>query len=708
MTSKISFSKFVKENIRQRGWLMVLSFILLLLSETVYTMLLLEAALTENEFSSMAQQIGELRKLFPCMLNGSCSLFLEALLFLIALLCAATGFSYLHSTEQTDFRHSFPLQRTQWFSISYTGGLVIFVVPYLAASLLTILAGARYGIMTPSILGKSCMAVLGGVLAFLLVYHTAILAMVLTGKMVTGVLAALALSVYGSMAGGVGYNLASYFFSTYSGQGNGLHEKISGFLSPFVVFSQLIGDTAGYDGSFGLIGMPYYARRFLVYSDTGSFPALLAFTVVFLAVLWALSLFLYKKRPSEAAGNALAFPKTASVIKVLISIPTALYVGMLTGSLSGGSTKWIILLSILSAILLCGLIEFIYHMDLRRLLAGKYSSLISVAGVALILCVFRFDLFGFDSWLPEDEKLESMAMSINGLSDYFCYPDSMVYNSYGTPEPDFLNGDEGRIYEFEPIYKLAEEGVENAKNGITVENYYRRDDSEQYVAATIRYCQKSGKSSDRNYALKKETVLSALESLCEDESYRKALFPVFYMDVDKAAAIRLNDIYKECVLLDLSKQQQEALFDAYEKDVLSVDIMELHNEFPVGELLVDLPVEEQYNITVPNLYLYESYENTLSLLEEYGYTIRREIDPDDVELMKYISPDEDVALDADAAGYTVPVEGTERIVSDKEEMQEILSQIHYPLSRLLGYDLTSRSVEITFKGSTDICYFPLQ
>lgn len=134
----------------------------------------------------------------------------------------------------------------------------------------------------------------------------------------------------------------------------------------------------------------------------------------------------------------------------------------------------------------------------------------------------------------------------------------------------------------------------------------------------------------------------------------------------------------------------------------------LHNEFPVGELLVDLPVEEQYNITVPNLYLYESYENTLSLLEEYGYTIRREIDPDDVELMKYISPDEDVALDADAAGYTVPVEGTERIVSDKEEMQEILSQIHYPLSRLLGYDLTSRSVEITFKGSTDICYFPLQ
>lgn len=712
MTSKISFSKFVKEDIRQRGWLMVLSFILLLLAQTVFAMLLLEAALSEDKFSSMAQQMDELRKVFPCLLNGTSSLWLEALLFLLGLLCASTGLSYLHSTEQTDFRHSFPLHRTQWFAVSYTGGLVIFVVPYLAASLLTILAGVRYGIMTPSVLGQSCMAVLGGILAFLLIYHTTILAMVLTGKMVTGVLAALALSVYGSMAGGVGYDLASYFFGTYSRPGGGLHEKLSGFVSPFVVFLRLISGTAGYDGSFSLIGTPYYTQRILLLSGTGSLTALLIFTVVFLAVLWALSLFLYKKRPSEAAGNALAFPKTAPVIKVLIAIPTALYIGILTGSLYIGSTKWIMLISFLSVILLCGLIEFIYHMDLRRLLSGKYSSLISVAGVALILCVFCFDLIGFDSWLPEDEKLESMSMSINGLSDYFCYPDSMMYNSYGTADPDFLNGDEGRINEFEPIYKLAEEGVENAKNGITVENYYRRDDSEQYVAATIRYYQKSGKSSDRNYALKKETVLAALESLCQDESYRKALFPVFYMDVDEVAAIRLNDIYQEPVHLNLSKQQQEALFSAYEKDVLNVDIMELHDAFPVGELYVELPVEEpgvtKYNITVPNLYLYESYENTLSLLEKYGYMIRREIDPDDVELLKDISPDEDPAINAGIARYTVPMEGTERIVTDPKEIKEILSQIHYPLSRLLGYDLTSRSVEITFKGSTDICYFPLQ
>ena len=48
MTSKISFSKFVKEDIRHRGWLAVLSFVLLLLSETIFAMLILDASLSHD------------------------------------------------------------------------------------------------------------------------------------------------------------------------------------------------------------------------------------------------------------------------------------------------------------------------------------------------------------------------------------------------------------------------------------------------------------------------------------------------------------------------------------------------------------------------------------------------------------------------------------------------------------------------------------
>lgn len=722
MTSKISFSKFLKEDIRHRGWLAALSFILLLLSQTVFSMLMLDAALSYDEFSSIGMELGEVRKIFPAMLNGNCSAALEVVLFLLALLCAATGFSYLHSAEKTDFYHSFPVSRTQWFSITYTGGLLIFLIPYLISSLLTLLAGARFGIMTAAVLGRSLLAVLGGILAFLVVYHTAVLAMMLTGKLVTGVLASLALCVYGTMAGEVGYDMALYFFHSASGQGDWFYEKISGFLSPFAMFSRLIADTSGDSrGGFALpMGMFSYIRRFLRVSESISLPVLLTVTILFLAVLWFLCLLLYKKRPSEAAGNALAYPRTAPVIKVLITIPTSLCIGILAGSLYSGSTKWIVIISLLAAILLCGLIEFIYHMDLRRVFAGKYASLISIAGAAAILCVFQFDLIGFDTWLPEESDLESMSFEINELYNYFSYPSNspdIVYSVFSSREPDFLNGEEGQIDAFQPVYELAREGVENLKNGISQKDLGRQNFSEEYVIAAIRYNKKSGRPSYRNYAVSKEAALAALDSLCKDEEYRRKLFPVFYINTDDVTAVRLHDIYPEPVLMDLTKQQQEALFKAYQEDVLEADIKALQYEEPVGEVSVEVltgnPDDPNYTASISN-YLYESYGNTLALLEKYGYTIRRKIDPGDVEQMKYIGPDEEqpvydgtMRTTEFSSTWDPPARSQERMVTDPKEIQEVLSQVEYTGSRLLGKGLSPRSVEILFKGNPEPYYYSL-
>ena len=53
--------------------------------------------------------------------------------------------------------------------------------------------------MTTKVLIDSCIAILGGILAFLVIYQITILAMMLTGKLVTGVLAALVLIFYGNM-----------------------------------------------------------------------------------------------------------------------------------------------------------------------------------------------------------------------------------------------------------------------------------------------------------------------------------------------------------------------------------------------------------------------------------------------------------------------------------------------------------------------------
>ncbi len=114
---------------------------------------------------------------------------------------------------------------------------------------------------------------------------------------------------------------------------------------------------------------------------------------------------LYRIYPSESAGNALAFKFTPPVFKVLISIPTAVFISLLVKSFIGASgTKWIIILSMLAIVLLCGLIEFIYWQDLKMLLKGWRSSVIAIGFVAVLLAVFQFDFTGYDTYLPKEEK----------------------------------------------------------------------------------------------------------------------------------------------------------------------------------------------------------------------------------------------------------------------------------------------------------------
>lgn len=312
-------------------------------------------------------------------------------------------------------------------------------------------------------------------------------------------------------------------------------EKIRRFLSPIEVFGRLLANTSCRvdDGSSPVYS--YFMRRFFVIADVQKTPTV-APALTLLAVLLILSVLLYQKRPSEAAGNALAYPGTAPFIKVMISIPTALFLGLLIGSMYSVSTKWIILVSLLSVILLCALIEFIYHLDLRRLFAGKYSSLLSFLGVAGILCILQFDLFGYDTWLPKESSLESMALDISQVNGYFCYPDRIVYNTMDASNPDFLEDEDIQISDFSPIYELAQKGVENHRTGLD------KNAGDDCVNISIRYNKKSGKSVYRRYVVREEQALDTLTALCRKKSTERNCSP-FSMWIMKQSALSGSEIF---------------------------------------------------------------------------------------------------------------------------------------------------------------------
>lgn len=686
MTSKISYFKFIEADIRHRGWLAALSAVLMFLLLPVYTMISIDSMITSGPYADNAGDAKRwMEGSFPGMLNGAFHRPFAVFIAVLAILCAVTGFAYLHTREKQDFYHGMPVKRTQWFRISYIGGLLIFIVPYLLFSLCTILLCQTKGYMDSGLLLSSLTAILGGILGFLICYHTSILAMFLTGRIVTGVLAALVLFVYGTIITSLYEGLASNFFDTWSSGLQNITAKSWNFSSPLTLFIRTLSTTA-YRWEWGLV-----------------------VCAVLCAVLpVVLALLAYKYYPAEAAENALAFPKSAPVIKILIAVPTALFIGLFVSSFRANlGRNWIIFNSIIAVLLLCLVIEFIYHQDLRQLLAGKISSAVSVGMVLCIICMLKFDLFGFDSYLPKEEKLANMTVYANQFFGFFSYPENLSSISY-----DQLTAPNASITDYGPLYQLAEEGIANAKKGITPLFIDNAASPSDYVNITLRYGLTRGKDIYRAYAVDRTVLLGVMEQLCQNVNYRKELFPIFHLDRKEIHKINIQDIYYQETPLSLSKEQNNQLLDAYEKDILEVDIAVLQYEEPMGELTLELPDENaaepinglpKSTSWLGQFYIYSSYHNTLDILKQFGYTLRTEINPEDVVMMTYYPNEGNSDFTTNAYDQKAMADysfGDGIPITEPEEIQSILKKITFDAgSRLLGNAQESTgSVEITVKG----------
>lgn len=619
MTSKISYIRLIRENIRHRGWFAALTWIIFFFMLPVY--LLLQTDLPEDTVPTASW----IYNVFAGMLNGAAFWPLLGAIILLGFLSAFTGFSYVHSKEQLDFYHSFPVKRRQWFAISYLSGLVLFVVPYVVCSAFAIIAAFTNQVMDAPLFQKSVCSILGGIFAFLLVYHVSILAIMLTGRTVTGVLASLVIAFYPALISLVS-PLESLFFDSYYQTSSSLFNQLSRYFAP------------------GLL-----AETVISLSAQGTVTIPLSIAVIGLnAVLIAAAFLLYRRYPSEAAGNALAFPATAPVIKVMICIPASLFSGLVIQSFAGViGRKWMIILSLMTAVLLCAVIEFIYRLDMRMIFKNWISSLISIAGVAVILCILQFDLFGYDTYLPPEDQLESISFRPNAFTGYFTYPEEITSDTY---TEYFVQGDDLQL-----LSSLVEDGIRNMENGITPNStdmtWDDADAQPHYLSTVFQYRLESGKVITRRYSLSQDQLSDALEALCQKEDFRRELFPIFHVDRSLISSIHLRDAYLLDDPLRLDPSQMDRLLDAYEEDVLAVDISTLEEDAPIGAFslyLDDSPAgngEREassaslalYNseVTLNDFYIYESYANTLAYLEELGYTLRTKIEPEDVSSITF-------------------------------------------------------------------------
>ncbi|HIX14385.1 MAG TPA: hypothetical protein H9740_01430 [Candidatus Hungatella pullicola] len=610
MTSKNLFFRLTVEEMRRRLWAEALTFLLLFFTFPVGIAM---------EISSMKTRGGLTAGEIGSNVARWCSVRNPMLVVIVAVLSvifAAAGFSYLHSRQKTDFYHSLPITREILFFSRAAVGIFIPFVIWLINLLLALAVLAVNGIPV----GAATAAGFNGLAFFfvhyLLLYSVGVLAMIVTGNQIIGILLTVVFHVYFPSLIWILYGYFQEMFQTaYRGSGAFVTELVR-HSSPLF----LMGVSSG---------------RFGDMNGTEAFVYLGTVILSALAVC-AVTLIFYRRRGSEAAGKAIAF----SWLKPCLKLPVVILV-----SLTGGLLFWSILRNIRWALfgLICGLvishcvIEIIYAFDFKKLFSHKIQMAGGCIGAILIFAFFWLDIPGYDSYFPSREKVSWASVSFSSVDYSPGYgkarrlEDGNFYLE--TMSKDDYSFEHMRLADLETVEKLTSEAVQSMESGL---NYERGA-----VYFSVQYVLEGGKTVKRSYQSDIEPVKELIEKLYNSREYKEGVYPILKEDGSQTAAIILSmesmtgtSSWK--IGFEDAEARQE-IVNTFKKELLELTAEEQKNHMPVGQIQFLDPVqkealEEQERAQVPWLYgdvlsygtyaLYPSFDETIALLNEAGAQIQ--------------------------------------------------------------------------------------
>ena len=633
MTSRSLFFKYMKENTKQRIWNLALVLLLCFFAFPVTTALWSSTAFRpENLNSSLPADLArtQAQRDFTRDMLRMYSMKGGALAFMLtiaAVVLAASGFAYLHSKKKTDFYHSLPIRRETLYAVTCLNGFLYMAVAYIG--FLTIAAVMIRVKGVPFDWGSLYLASVEHLCFFALVYMTAILSMLLTGNLVVGLLGTGVLFSWGPV---ICMTISAYFseyFTTFYGDDSFL-----------LALSERTSPVAWY-----------------VKACMSSQPGRMAlWAMLAAAVLFLLGMLLYRRRPSEAAGHAMAFPITEPIIRFLIAVPSSLLLGAMFHSMMC-EDGWTVFGLVCGLLLVSCIIEIIYHFDFKSLFAHKRQLLVSAVFVGVVFAIFRFDLFGYDRYLPATEKLASGGIYCDLLDPDATsqYHSTVEYTEgwYGVTfdaMPSSTLADEMQISDdqgLELLHTIAAQGVHDAAQARDRflrgggRSYDLEEGDEAFHNVTIAWHLRNGRTVYRSYRVNVSGVRAALESVYDLDAYKTAMYPVLSLSADDVAGINYKE-EDECSHVKLAGADvKAALLAAYQEELKALTSETRAHEMPIAEIqfktneqqaLIQKLRDEGGNYTLFNHYyyypIYPSFTKTIALLRACGVEVGGTVTPE--------------------------------------------------------------------------------
>ena len=706
MTSKSSFLVSMMENNKRRVWVWALSLFGFVLLFPIYIGLQLSAiygmqSTYMERYGEEGAHILQLRALMA-MENSLGFSWFSIFVGGLAVICAMQGFAWLCNRRKIDFYMGMPVKRSKRFLIIWLNGIFIFVLPYLLGLVIGILIAAANGAVDGSVLACAAEAFGGNILLYLCMYNLTLVAVMLTGSSGVAFLGILVFLVYEFFLRYVILEYQMEFFDHFSWLG----KQESPLLSPVTLF---------YD-------LAEYATR----GNAGWLLKAIELLGLALA-LGAISYICYLKRPAEAAGRAMVFNVTKPAIKFLLVIPAALFAGSFLNDMLGdaGSNGYMIFAYVFTTVIGCALIQVIYEFDIRGALHKKLHIMLCGAAVLIIFCIFRYDILGYDRYIPTPDKVESVAfIPMYGSGDHFDpQGDSMSTSEYAQ-QYMYLTDAETVCHLVSLAMQEQRATDEMAFADEAPEDYYFSD-------FTVLYRLKSGREVSRMLFVnvKNEKIQAALEQIMNTEEYRKGMYmgaSDIPQDLMAEGNLEIkgsweNTIYKN----DLSRQELAELLAAYKQDSVKMGFFNVRDNFPVGEINLTVQHEGPWRYTSSwqrsswqqdfSLWVYPFFDETIAYLKEHGYYMENYFDPQDVE--KIIVSNENQETKKKLLSEWQKTELSEEDIADLEidtrvyqeytdpEDIQILAEYCYP-RELRGYSVGGGTdfepeleVRVYFKGT---------
>lgn len=682
MISRRSYWAKWLENIKRRGWTFVLCAAVMLLLGPVFLSVNLTGLYNGGAFGSQTSEEMDLmmRTAFVSHIGFSQIWVFPALFF--AVLFAVQGFCWLYSRQKMDLYMSVPVSSVKRYVMIWGNGIVCYAGLSFTGLLLCWATGAAFGVMSCYAAAQSMAAWAFQMLAFLAMYHVSLVAVMLTGNVLTALLGCAVLFSY-EPAMRILYNhLKTMFYYSYCSADAERMMRLP-WLSPFAGMLDLFERVCYRDGY--LVGVPGTGGL------TWQFGIQTGLLVICAASAGIFAYWLYRKRKTESYHRSVAFSPLAAVLELALLVPFGMAAGMTVAKMSGDSGAFLFGGCLLGTVCGHAMIRLVYKRELKEVLGGKAVFAVSLTAAACFLGVFRFDWTGYDSYIPASREVRAVSVSLE--SDY------SAFGNY--EEPLWESGSVDM--EEELLEKMASENTETIESVLWLAKKWRdkgmlgtvRDfeagadtgyisegegKNENLRRWVVCYTMQGGRKVYRRFFADMEADQDKIDIIMKDPSYQRVRYQIFSpMFEERLGEMKIS--FADGRTETLYTAEKGELLEALRTDFRQYGYSLISDSIPEGKICFELKNKEggQDSTRIWEYPLYKSFEKTGEVLARNGIEVRDwqtlycADEVDEIRISYYHYEGKNKGL---FEGEKLPEQEITAVFTDRDQVEELLKALY--------------------------------